>query len=240
MLRARKLTAFLDRRLQADRYPGDRNGLLHPGAGAVTRLGLALEPRPGLVEWAGSQRLDALLLHRAWGLDPSLPAAGVVILAYHLPFDDHLTLGHNPLLAAALGIEGVERFAERDGRWLGMIGSWRGTFGELLDRVRREFGEPESVEPPLGDPPGRVAVVGAMTDALVRESVARGVGAYLTGQRRAPADRALRATGVGLIAAGHAASERWGLGALAGLLRERFPLLEVVVHPADRPPGQKA
>lgn len=75
----------------------------------------------------------------------------------------------------------------------------------------------------------RVAVVGAMTDALVREAADRGAQIYVTGQYRQPAREAVRETGIGVIAVGHRRSEIWGLRALAGVIRERWSMIEVIV-----------
>ena len=78
-----------------------------------------------------------------------------------------------------------------------------------------------------------MAVVGAMTDALVREAHARGIGAYVTGQWRQPAARAVRETGLGIVVLGHRRSELWGLRALAGLLRTHPARadLEILLQP---------
>jgi len=73
-----------------------------------------------------------------------------------------------------------------------------------------------------------VAVVGAMTDALVREAAERGATLYITGQFRQPAKLAVAQTQIGVIVVGHRRSELWGLQALTGVVRERWSGLEVV------------
>jgi len=73
-----------------------------------------------------------------------------------------------------------------------------------------------------------VAVVAAMTDPLVREA-ARGAEVYVMGHFRQPAKEAVLNTGIGVIVVGHRRSEEWGLRALAGVLRERWCGLEVLL-----------
>ncbi len=73
-------------------------------------------------------------------------------------------------------------------------------------------------------------VVGAMTDALVREAASRGAGVYVTGQFRQPARLAVVETGIATVAVGHRRGELWGLRALAHLLAERWAGLRVLVH----------
>ncbi len=190
--------------------------MIVPSAREVRRLGLALEP-PARVE-----RLDALFLHRHWGIGD----AGIGVVASHLPFDERLTIGFNPELAEALGMRAPEVLGTKEGRPLGMIGD---VAGDVLARVVAAFGEPEAVERGSGARVRRVAAVGAMTDALVREAAARGAGAYVTGQMRAPARKAVADTGMAVIAVGHRRSEVWGLHLLARLLRGEWPGLETVV-----------
>ena len=198
----------------------------------VARLGLALEPWDGLAEWAAAASLDAVFLHRPWGLAPGALPPGTGLLASHRPFDERLTTGFNPALAARLGMTGLEPLGERDGRPLGMTGAVeRLSFAELLARVSGEFRGVEAAGPPRGGEAARVAVVNAMTDALVREAAGRGADVYLTGQLRAPARAAVAETGIGVVAAGHRRAEEWGLRELARLLRARWPGLATAVWP---------
>ncbi len=244
------LETFLADALSTARFPPeDPRGLWRPGADParpVARLGLALETWPGLAAWVEDERLDALWLHRPWRLAESCPPLPetVGVLAHHLAFDDRLTTGLNPRLADALGFAGPPApFAEKDGRPLGMVGRLAdagAVWGTFARRVGETFGGQDEITPPApapGDdgsrPPLVVAVVGAMNDALVRAAAARGVRAYVTGQWRQPAAAAVRETGIGVVAVGHARSERWGVCALAGLLRERWARLDVRVAPGS-------
>ena len=244
-----QLQHLCDDLLCARRFDGldDPHGLfLPPGRRDMRRLGLALEPWPGLSAWAEAERLDLLFLHRPWRLTDEqrhgLAAGGIGVLAYHLAFDERLTTGLNPALAAACGWGEPAMLGEKDGRPLGMVcGLPEGqTFGAEAQRLREQFGGLEQVAPPAGGPGvinTRVAVVGAMTDALVRAAHAAGAGLYATGQWRQPARAAVRETGIGVVAIGHRRSEEWGLQALARLLTRRANAegteLTAVIAPRD-------
>ncbi len=89
------------------------------------------------------------------------------------------------------------------------------------------FGGFEATEGPETET-DRVAVVGAMTEALVLEAAARGAGLYVTGQMRRPAEAAVVRTGMRVVAVGQARSERWGLRHLGSFLAAAFPGLTVV------------
>ncbi|HEY0779142.1 MAG TPA: Nif3-like dinuclear metal center hexameric protein [Gemmatirosa sp.] len=235
------LATFLHDVLGAAAYPpAERGGVFRPARDTrdpvsrpIDRFGLALEPWPGLRAWAADATLDAVFLHRPWRLAPGDLAPSVGVLYSHLPFDAHLTTGDNAPLAAALGFLSRRRFGARDGRPLGMLGDVRPErAADLVARVVAEFGGDDAVV--LPDPErvvSRVAVVGAMTDALVREAAERGAELYVTGQLRAPARDAVTATRIAVAAVGHARSEQWGLRALARLFRERWGALDVRVAP---------
>ncbi len=222
------LRAFLDAFLSAHLFEGDQNGPFgfYRDEANVGRLGLALEPWPGLAAWAEAERLDALFLHRPWGLE----ATSLPVLAYHYAFDERLTTGYNPLLAKALGMSGLEVLGDKEGRPLGMIGGVTprplATFRALTEST---FGALEGV---YGVQTGRVGdvscacVVGAMRPTLLYEAAERGAQVYLTGQYRKGAARAVAQTGLAVFEIGHARSERWGLRRLAEVLRGRFADLE--------------
>ena len=230
------LVTFLDRFFESDRYGDDQNGVYHSGKGPrpVRRLGLALEPWARLGEWAEEARLDALFLHRPWTLRAGQLPPDVGVVAYHLPFDERLTLGYNPRLADALGLYGFEVLGEKEGRPLGMVGQAAPRpFAACRRTVEEVFGGCDEARPGAAEAVTRIAVVGAMNDALVREAHERGAGLYVTGQWRQPAARAVHETGMAVLAVGHRRSEEWGLRALAGVLRERWNTLEVVLPPPD-------
>ena len=230
-----EIAAYLDQQLHAERHPDERSGALTATNPEVRRIGLALDPAD-VLPCLASEPLDALLLHRSWGYERLPLPRSLGVLAYHLPFDDHMTLGENPRLAGLLEMSSVEPLGERGVRVLGMIGDVApGSPAELHDRVARLFGGLDDAVPARRDVVRRIAVVGAMTAAYIDEASRRGADVYLTGQLRAPARRAVLETGIGVIAVGHARAERSGLRGLAGLLRQRWPELEVVVcDPADR------
>ncbi|WP_375764971.1 Nif3-like dinuclear metal center hexameric protein [Archangium gephyra] len=227
-----ELAEYIDQLIGVSAETGERSQIVAARARPVSRLGLALEPWEGLAEWARTERLDALFLHRHWRLDtPALPLE-LGVVANHAPFDERLGLGFNRQLAQVLGLESLEPLGERAGQPLGMVGSLAPLSpGELVQRLEQHFGAVEDVVPGRPERVERIAVVRAMNDALVREAAGLGVTAYVTGQLRVPARRALADTGMYAIAIGHARSERWGLGLLERLLRERWPGLSLVMAP---------
>lgn len=217
------LAAFLEELLDARAFPDEPPTIFSPSERPVSRLGLALEPGPGLAGWVDADRLEAVFLHRPWGAaDAGLPAE-VGVLASHAPFDHRLTVGANPDLARDLALRGPRPFGERDGRAIGMMGDVEPADpAALIGRIARLFGGVDDVLPGRVDAIRRVAVAGGMTDALVREAAADGAALYVTGQVRQPGLRAAAETGIGIVAVGHARGERYGLRRLADAIERRF------------------
>lgn len=224
-----RLRTFLNAFLHAERFTDDQNGVYRPSSRPVEKLGLALEPWPGISEWVKTQHLDALFLHRPWKLG-KIPE-GVGVLAYHYAFDERLTTGYNPLLADALGFANVDVLGYKGGRPLGMIGDVSTvSLSEFRAQVETEFGGLEGVHGAPSGEVSRACVVGAMRPALVYEAAERGAQVYLTGQYRKGAAKAVAETGVSVFEIGHQRSEVWGLKTLAAALREQFPDLAVVLR----------
>lgn len=217
--------------LEIDRHGDEHSGTLVPcvpATRAVQCVAFALDAGDA-ARTPSLGRADAVVLHRPWGHASLALAPGAGVLAYHRPFDATLTPEYNPRAALQLGLRDVERVYASDGRAIGQLGivdaqSWARFRGETASL----FGGTES-ELPTQRSVRCVAVMGAMTDALVRDAHERGVDVYVTGQLRAPGRAAAIACGIGVIAVGHERWERWALRELAGLVRARWPNVETAV-----------
>lgn len=226
------VVASLDQFFVIERFPDEPGRLCRPSSRPIDRIGLALEPGPGLAKWVRDQQIDALFLHRTWSGTPLDLPNDVGIFSYHLPFDERLALGYNPRLAVALGMSEVEVLGKKQGHALGMIGDVRVRHvAEYFRIVRDVFGGYDEAHTPEQYAVTRVAVVGAMNKTLVHLAAARGADVYITGQYRQQGRVGVLETGIGVVIVGHARSEAWGLRALAGVLRERWAGLEVLLAP---------
>ncbi|GAB3690089.1 Nif3-like dinuclear metal center hexameric protein [Spirosoma flavus] len=235
-----ELANFLRSELSAESYPADeQGGIYYPSKRSIRRMGLALEPFPTLADWIEENHLDAIWLHRPWQLDLATIPSDVGVLSHHLPFDETLTVGHNKQLAQLLRATsapepiGYKQSVTSEGKFLpqrplGMIVDVaEDEFDNWLTRIKELFGGYDRAEAGhsssgLNFDNSRIAVVGAMTDALVREADERGAQMYLTGAYRKPAQVAVDETGMAVVAVGHRRSEEWGLHVLADLIRTRW------------------
>lgn len=234
------LANFLQTELSTDRYPEtEQGGIYYPSRRSIKRIGLALEPFSRLSEWVHERQIDALWLHRPWKLDLTGLPTDLGILSHHLPFDETLTMGYNPRLARQLGAIGdllpigYKQDKSEPGKALPprpigmMIDIAPVEFDLLLDRIKTIFDGYDRAEAGFGtggwQPDSyRIAVVGAMTESLVREAHKKGAHLYLTGAYRKAGQTTVDETGMAVIAAGHRRSEEWGIQTLGGLLQERY------------------
>jgi dinuclear metal center YbgI/SA1388 family protein len=240
-----EVLAELDRLLEPERFDDYCvNGLQVPGRERIESIATGVSAHAELFELAAGAGVELLLVHHGlfWGdgtrsVDVTLKRrlqilfeAGMALAAYHLPLDAHPELGNNALLARALGAEGLEPFALHRGRPIGFVASLPGEglgAEELLASVRALT----SREPLVFDAgPARVrrlAIVSGAGGDYLADAAAAGADALLTGEVSERAMAQAREWDVRLIAAGHYATETFGVRRLGEHLAERFGLAHV-------------
>lgn len=232
---------YLDTCLDSSRFPDDQNGIYHSTNHPIKRIGLAIEPWSGIATWINDKQLDALFLHRPWQLNKANLPDHTGIVAYHLAFDLTLTLGFNQRLAATLDMSRLQPCAFKNGIALGMQGKIPVcTINTLRANLTVIFDRPPQIMQQTIETVERIAVVGAMTDKLIREAANDGVQVYITGQFRQPARKAVQETGIAVAEISHASCELWGLKALADILQERWSDLEVLLAPYNHSNKEEA
>jgi dinuclear metal center YbgI/SA1388 family protein len=234
-----------DRLLQPGRFEDYCvNGLQVPGAQEIATLATGVSAHAELFELAAAEDADLLLVHHGlfWGsgvtaVDALLRRrlkllfdANIALAAYHLPLDAHPEIGNNALLAAALGATELTPFALVRGQPIGFLARLPGE-GLAVAELVAAVGTATSRAPLLLDGgPERVQVVGIVSGSgadYIAEAAAAGAQALLTGE---PAERTMalaRETGVHLIAAGHYATETFGVRRMGEHLAERFGVRHV-------------
>lgn len=154
----------------------------------------------------------------------TLLANDINLLAYHLPLDAHPELGNNAQLALRLGWLPDGRFGEQDIAWLGTVAE-PVDVSTLTAKVARVLGRPPLV---IGDgarPVRRIAWCSGGAQGYFEQAIALGVDAYLSGEISEQTVHLARESGVAYLAAGHHATERYGVQALAEHLAQRFGII---------------
>ena len=231
-----EIIRFANELLEVDRFPEyGPPGLQVLGADEVAKIACGVSSSKELFERAAASGAQLVLVHHGlfWRSEPvwvdrrqrgrleALFAADLNLAAYHLALDAHPELGNNALLAAALGVAVEGAFGE-----VGQGGALVEPAGidEPAARVRETVGREPLVYPHGPERIRRVAICsGGAAGELIR-AAHEGYDLFLTGEPGEPSLNTARELGIHFVAAGHDATERLGVQALARRLAERFGL----------------
>lgn len=237
-----ELRAYLDNLLDSARFRDYcPNGLQVEGRPEVRRIVCGVTACQALLDEAVKCEADALLVHHGWFWKNedgrltgfrrrrlgTLLTADINLFAYHLPLDGHPELGNNAQWAAQAGWRIEGRFGDQEIGFYGMPGETTATAvgaGALAASLARLLGR----EPLLvGDPDRRVrrlAWCSGGAQGMFEAALATGADCYVSGEISEQTVHLARESGVPYIAAGHHATERFGVMALADHLRGKFGL----------------
>ena len=235
-----EILAELDQMLDPDAFSDYcPNGLQVQGAAEVSHVATGVSACAELFErgieagaqlilahhglfWRGDEQRVVGALRERLGL---LLAADVSLVVYHLPLDAHPTLGNNARIAAGLGLEDSQPFGRHAGREIGVRARARGEgidVAELLRRVR-ELTEREPLV--FAEGPELIRSVGILSGggaSSVHEAIDAGLDAFITGEPAEWVAAIARERRIHFIAAGHYATETFGVNALGEHLASRF------------------
>ena len=234
-----KLITSLDELLEPERFTDyGPNGLQVPGATEIETVATGVSASVELFERAAAEGAQLVLVHHGlfWGEPMGIDAAlhrrlrplfahDLALAAYHLPLDGHPEVGNNALIARGLGCEHVTPFADHKGAAIGVAARFPGhgiTSADLAERVRTLCGR-DPLHLAFG--PERVRSIGIVSGGgspYLQDAIDLGLDAFLTGE---PVERVMtqaREAHVHFLAAGHYATETFGVRRLGDLLAERF------------------
>lgn len=211
------------------------NGLQVEGHGETRRLVSGVTASVAFLQRAIAAGADTVLVHHGyfWKNEPA-PVTGpkkarlllllkneVNLAAYHLPLDAHPEFGNNAQLGRRLGIAVQGWFGDQE------IAAWGVpeqplTLGSLAARLEQRLARAPLVVGDLSRPIDRLAWCTGGAQDFLADAVELGVDAFITGEVSERTVHLSRETGVAFLAAGHHATERYGVQALGSHLGERF------------------
>lgn len=232
-----ELDRYLGTLLEVGRFKDyGPNGLQVEGRNEVHKLVCGVTASLALIEAAIDAGADALLVHHGlfWrGQDgrvtgwmkqrlQKLLSAEVNLFAFHLPLDAHASLGNNAQLGGRFGWQADGRFGEQD---LGFVGPLaEQTLTELQQQLQLVLGREPTVAAGDGRPLRRIAWCTGGAQGYFEAAIAAGADVFVTGEISEPQAHLAAETGVAFVAAGHHATERYGIKALGEHLAGQFGL----------------
>ena len=233
-----ELISYLNALLEIQHFKDySPNGLQVEGRSDVKRIVAGVTASQALIDAAIDREADALLVHHGWfwrGEDArvtgfrkarmqSLLKHDINLFAYHLPLDAHSEFGNNAQLALHFGWQTKGRFGEQDLGWVGSIAT-----PQTLATLTQKIASVLQCEPlTIGENNRlvqRIAWCSGGGQGYFEQALSLGVDAYLSGEISEHTVHLARESGVPFIAAGHHATERFGVQALSRHLQQEFGL----------------
>ena len=211
------------------------NGLQVEGRAQIARVVSGVTASLALIEHAVAAQADAILVHHGlfWKGDDMrivgtkkrrlelLMEHGINVFAYHLPLDAHAKLGNNAQLAQRLGFTVTGRFADQD---IGFLGKLKKPVPAkvLQSSISEALGRKALVVGPVGKVVKRIAWCTGGAQGYFDAAIAAGCDAFLSGEISEQTTHLAREAGVPFIAAGHHATERYGVQAVGTWIQSTF------------------
>jgi dinuclear metal center YbgI/SA1388 family protein len=238
-----EITRYLEQYLRPGQFQDYcPNGLQVEGRPEITRLATGVTASQRLLDEAIAWKADAVLVHHGyfWRGEPpqivgmkrrrlvALLGHDISLLAYHLPLDAHPQVGNNARLGELMGIalERQESLQPGVAEAVGNIGNLpeavhAADFVALLESItgRRPLH--------VGAPDARVRRIAWCTGAAqgyIEAALRAGADLFVTGEASEQTVHVAREEGIQFVAAGHHATERYGVQALGEHLGVLFGL----------------
>lgn len=242
MAQLNDLIQWCDQTLQTTQFKDYcPNGLQIEGKAQVERLVTSVTASLYAIEAALDLKADALLVHHGyfWKGEPSeltglkgrrvkqLMQADISLIAYHLPLDAHPQYGNNAALADLLGIKIIGALDQHEKFPIGNIG--------MLQKPLTPQQFAQSIDNKLDQEPIHIHCAsdhliekvgfctGAAQDYLYKAAY-QGCDAYISGEISERTYHEAQEYGIHYYAAGHHATERYGVQRLGEALAHQFAL----------------
>lgn len=214
------------------------NGLQVESSTEVNHIVAGVTASLDLIDAAIAQKADTLLVHHGYfWKGESQPIAGfkgrrirrlirnnINLIAFHLPLDAHPQVGNNVQLGKLMGWEVQGSFGSVGKHDIVLNGALQTPM--TLDELSR------SIETILATnvlsiscgnrPIQTIAWCTGAAQEYIEQAAARGIDAFVSGEISEHTFHFAKEAGIHYIAAGHHATERYGVQALAAVIEKRF------------------
>lgn len=240
MLQRDTLVAACEQRLAAQQFKDfTLNGLQVEGRERITRVLSGVTACQALLDEAVAWQADLVLVHHGyfWKNEPvaltgmkkrrikTLLDHDINLLAYHLPLDAHTELGNNAELGRRLGWQFERCLDAAPGEGL----LWQGTtaaplsLDALAGQLSTTLGrDPMVVRAPGVDNIERIAWCTGGAQDMIAAAREGGAQAFVSGEISERTTHLARELGIHYLAAGHHATERYGVQALGEWLAAEY------------------
>lgn len=233
-----QLANYLSQLLQVNNFSDHcPNGLQVAGAKEINKIITGVTACQALLDVAVKKQADTILVHHGYfwrGEEPCLTGIkrqriatllkhDINLFAYHLPLDTHLLYGNNAQLGQRLGFKVTKRVDEG----LFYIGelSHPSTAIQLQQHLKQVLHRQPQYVRGSDEKINTIAWCTGAAQHFIDKAKQYGVDAYLSGEICERTFHLAREFGIHYFAAGHHATERYGIQALGVHLAEKYNLM---------------
>ena len=225
------------------------NGLQVEGKNEIKTIITGVTASQALIEAAIEKNADAILVHHGFfWKGESQPITGmkkrrisallkndINLFGYHLPLDIHPTIGNNAQLANLLDIE-IETGLEPTANSVAMKGRLKTplTGSEFAKKIANVLHREPLSSIVRDEKIHTIALCTGGGQGYIDLAAEQGIDAYLTGEASEQTIHSSREQNIDFFAAGHHATERYGVKALGELLAKDYGF-EVTFIDIDNP-----
>ena len=213
------------------------NGLQVEGKNEIKKIVTGVTASQALIDAAIEQQADAILVHHGFfwkgeshpitGMKKrrigALLAHDINLFGYHLPLDIHPAVGNNAQLAKLLDIE-IETGLEPTSNSVAMKGRLKTPLSgeDFADKIAKVLNRTPLTSLVRSAKIETIALCTGGGQGYIDLAAEQGVDAYLTGEASEQTIHSSREQNIDFFAAGHHATERYGVKALGELLAQEY------------------
>lgn len=212
------------------------NGLQVEGRAEISKVLCGVTASQALLEQAVAQQVDAVIVHHGYFWKSEAPEItgmkkrrlqtllthDINLLAYHLPLDVHPTLGNNAQLGALFGFTDIQPLTSVEPLGVVQLASFAHprTLTELTAIIETQLGRRVFChDAGVGDIE-RIAWCTGGGQGYIDAAFAAGAQLFISGEVSEQTIHSANEQGIHFIAAGHHATERYGIKALSAYLQQ--------------------
>ena len=233
-----RLVSYIQEILQPERFSDYcPNGLQIQGCPDVLKIVSGVTASMDLLQAAADAGADAVLVHHGFfwkNEDPCIVGIkqkrikflldnNISLLAYHLPLDAHPELGNNAQLAIRLGLNLEAWTGNQNILAYGTLPEGR-LLGEFSQFVDLQLNRTPMVIGSDSKQINRVAWCSGGAQSYMQDAINLGVDLFISGEISEQTYHLAQESGVAYMAAGHHATERYGVNALGDHLAFHFSI----------------
>ncbi|MHB2154516.1 Nif3-like dinuclear metal center hexameric protein [Calditrichota bacterium GD2] len=233
-----KLLTYLNRFLKCDEFNDiSPNGLQVEGKKEIKKIVSGVSACVELFEKALDLNADTVLVHHGiiWNFERPVYRGSykkrvklllendLNLLAYHLPLDAHEIVGNNIQIAKQLELLDIQPFGDYKGAAIGFSGEIEPiSRKKFFNRIKTLINENALIFPYGPEKIRSVGIISGAAQKEIQQAVLKGLDVFITGEVSEHIMHYAREEGIHFVAAGHYATERYGIIAISRHLKSKF------------------